>query len=124
MVYHCMRKSATSGRCGKGLAVTPAESVIEEIGFWLAAVVAEAVVMLGKGGVPSWGWAVPIMALMMDPVVAAGMLLPVYAVSDRFGPYAYRHAFDRRVLPIQVPGATFGIGVGWATAKAKVFAVP
>ena len=52
----------------------------------------------------------------MNPVVAAGMLLPVYVVSDMFGLYAYRHAFDRRVLAILLPGAVVGIGVGWATA--------
>jgi uncharacterized protein len=38
-------------------------------------------------------------------------------VSDAFGLYAYRHAFDRRVLAIVLPGAVAGIGVGWATAS-------
>ncbi len=72
---------------------------MEEIGFWLAAVVAAALVGMGKGGVPIVGMlAVPVMALVMNPVVAAGMLLPVYVVSDMFGLYAYRHAYDRRVL--------------------------
>ena len=90
---------------------------MEELGFWLAAVVAAALVGMGKGGVPIVGMlAVPIMALVMNPVVAAGMLLPVYVVSDMFGLYAYRHAFDRRVLAIIVPGAVVGIGIGWATA--------
>jgi uncharacterized protein len=91
---------------------------MEEIWFWVAAVVAASLVGMGKGGVPIVGMlAVPIMALVMNPVVAAGMLLPVYVVSDMFGLYAYRHAFDRRVLAIIVPGAIFGIGVGWATAS-------
>jgi uncharacterized protein len=54
---------------------------------------------------------------VMNPVVAAGLLLPVFVVSDVFGLYAYRHAFDRRVLAIAVPGAVAGIGVGWATAS-------
>lgn len=91
---------------------------MEEIGFWVAAVAAASLVGMGKGGVPIVGMlAVPIMALVMNPVVAAGMLLPVYVVSDAFGLYAYRHAFDRRVLAILVPGAIFGIGVGWATAS-------
>ena len=91
---------------------------MEELGFWLAAVVAAALVGMGKGGVPIVGMlAVPIMALVMNPVVAAGMLLPVYVVSDMFGLYAYRHAYDRRVLAILLPGAIVGIGVGWATAS-------
>lgn len=91
---------------------------MDELGFWLAAVVAAALVGMGKGGVPIVGMlAVPVMALVMNPVMAAGMLLPVYVVSDMFGLYAYRHAFDRRVLAILVPGAIAGIGVGWATAS-------
>lgn len=49
--------------------------------------------------------------------MAAGMLPPVYTVSDMFGLYAFRHAFDRRVLAILVPEAVVGIGLGWATAS-------
>ena len=90
---------------------------MEDLGFWVAAVVAAALVGMGKGGVPIVGMlAVPIMALVMSPVLAAGLLLPVYVVSDMFGLYAYRHAFDRRVLSILLPGAVAGIGFGWATA--------
>lgn len=91
---------------------------MEEIGFWVAAVVAAALVGMGKGGIPIVGiLSVPVLALVMNPVAAAGMLLPVYVVSDMFGLYAYRHAFDRRVLAIVVPAAIFGVGVGWATAS-------
>jgi uncharacterized protein len=94
------------------------ESAMAEFGFWLAAVVAAALVGMGKGGVPIVGMlSVPVMALVMNPVVAAGMLLPVYVVSDMFGLYAYRHAYDRQVLAIVVPGAIVGIGIGWATAS-------
>ena len=90
---------------------------MEDVGFWLAAVVAAALVGMGKGGVPIVGMlAVPVMALVINPVVAAGLLLPVYVVSDMFGLYAYRHAFDRRVLAILLPGAIAGIMFGWATA--------
>ena len=91
---------------------------MEGYGFWAAAVLAATLVGAGKGGIPIVGMlAVPIMALVMSPVVAAGLLLPVYIVSDAFGLWAYRHEFDRRVLAIVVPGAIFGIGVGWATAS-------
>jgi uncharacterized membrane protein YfcA len=86
--------------------------------FWAAAVVAAALVGMGKGGVPVVGMlGVPVLALVISPVVAAGLLLPVYVVSDVFGLYAYRHAFDRRVLAIMLPGAVAGIGFGWATAR-------
>lgn len=91
---------------------------MDQVWFWLAAGVAATLVGMAKGGVPVVGMlAVPIMALVMSPVVAAGLLLPVYVVSDMFGLYAYRHAFDRRVLSIVIPGAVVGIGIGWATAS-------
>lgn len=91
---------------------------MDEVGFWVAALIAAALAGMSKGGVPVVGMlSVPVMALVMNPVLAAGLLLPVYVVSDAFGLYAYRHAFDRRVLAIVVPGAVVGVGVGWATAS-------
>jgi uncharacterized protein len=91
---------------------------MDSAGFWLAAIVAASVIGMSKGGLPLIGiLSVPIMALVMSPVVAAGLLLPVYVVSDMFGLYAYRHAYDRRVLAIILPGAMVGIAIGWATAS-------
>ncbi len=85
--------------------------------FWVAAVVSAVLVGMGKGGVPVVGMlGVPVLALVISPVTAAGLLLPVYVVSDVFGLYAYRHAYDPRVLAILLPGAVAGIAFGWATA--------
>lgn len=85
--------------------------------FWSLAVLAAVAVGMGKGGMPVVGiLSVPILALVMHPVAAAGLLLPVYVVSDMFGLYAYRHAFDRRVLAIIVPGMTIGVVLGYFTA--------
>lgn len=90
---------------------------MEGLWFWAAALAAAVVVGMGKGGLPLVGMlAVPVLSLVIPPVTAAGLLLPVYVVSDMFGLYAYRHAFDRRVLAIILPGAMVGIGIGWATA--------
>jgi uncharacterized protein len=85
--------------------------------FWSLAVLAAIFVGMGKGGMPVIGMlSVPILALVMHPVTAAGLMLPVYVVSDMFGLYAYRHAFDRRVLAIMVPGMTLGVVIGYLTA--------
>ena len=85
--------------------------------FWIIAVLAASLVGMSKGGLPVVGMlAVPVLALVMHPVAAAGLLLPVYVISDMFGLYAYRHAFDRRVLAILAPAATLGVALGWATA--------
>ncbi|MCZ8153151.1 MAG: sulfite exporter TauE/SafE family protein [Rhodobacteraceae bacterium] len=87
-------------------------------GFWMAAVAAAVCVGAGKGGIPIVGMlSVPILALTISPVTAAGLLLPVYVVSDMFGLWAYRRDFDGRVLAIMLPGALVGIGVGWAAAS-------
>ena len=90
---------------------------MDGVAFWAAAVVASVLVGMSKGGLPAVGMlGVPVLALVINPVTAAGLLLPVYVLSDMFGLYAYRHAFDRRVLAILVPGMVAGVVFGWATA--------
>jgi uncharacterized protein len=91
---------------------------LEDIVFWVLAGLAAVMVGLSKGGLPAVGMlSVPLMALVMSPVMAAGLLLPIYVVSDGFGLWAYRHAYDKRVLAIMVPAMTIGVGFGWATAS-------
>jgi uncharacterized membrane protein YfcA len=90
---------------------------MESVGFWGLALLASMLVGMGKGGLPVVGMmSVPVLSLVMPPVVAAGLLLPVYVVSDMFGLYAYRHAYNGRVLAIIVPGMVLGVTLGWATA--------
>ncbi|MEZ5754232.1 MAG: sulfite exporter TauE/SafE family protein [Paracoccaceae bacterium] len=91
---------------------------MDGIGFWAAAVAAAVLVGAGKGGIPVVGMlGVPVLALAISPVTAAGLLLPVYVVSDMFGLWAYRRDFDGRVLAILLPGAVAGIALGWLTAS-------
>ena len=91
---------------------------MEDVLFWTCALIAAVVVGMGKGGMPVVGMlGVPVLSLAISPVTAAGLLLPVYVLSDMFGLYAYRHAFDRRVLAILMVGVTVGVGLGWATAS-------
>jgi uncharacterized membrane protein YfcA len=92
---------------------------MEGPGFWAAAVAAAALVGMSKGGLPVVGMlGVPILSLTISPIAAAGLLLPVYIASDMVGLWAYRRAFDRRVVAIVTAGATLGIGLGWLTARA------
>jgi uncharacterized protein len=71
-----------------------------------------------KGGLPMVGvLGVPLLALVMPPVAAAALLLPVYIVSDMVGLWAYRKEYSARNLLILVPAMIFGVGLGWATAK-------
>lgn len=84
---------------------------------WLLAILASMAIGLAKGGLAMVAiLAVPILSLVMSPVQAAGLMLPVYIVSDIGGLLAFRRDFDRRVLLTSLPGAVVGIGFGWATA--------
>ncbi|MDT1063495.1 sulfite exporter TauE/SafE family protein [Paracoccus sp. CPCC 101403] len=88
-----------------------------DIWGWTLGIVAAFAVGLAKGGLALVGViSVPLMSLVMSPVQAAGILLPVYVVSDIGGLIAFRRSFDRRVLATVLPGALAGIGLGWATA--------
>lgn len=84
---------------------------------WLLAVIGALAVGMAKGGLSMVGMiCVPLMSLTMSPVTAAGIMLPVYIVSDMGGLIAFRRSFDRAVLRTMLPGAVAGIGLGWATA--------
>lgn len=86
--------------------------------IWALAALAAFLVGLSKGGLSMMATlAVPVMALAMNPVLAAGLLLPVFVVSDLFGLIAWRRDVDWRVLLRVVPGSVLGVGLGWATAS-------
>ena len=84
---------------------------------WVLAIIAAMSVGLAKGGLAMVGMiSVPVLSLVMSPVQAAGLMLPVYVVSDMGGLIAFRRDFDLRVLATAIPGAVAGIGIGWAGA--------
>lgn len=86
--------------------------------FWVVAVIGAVVTGAGKGGLPIVGaLTVPVMSLAMPPALAAGLMLPVYVISDMFGLWAYRKEFDARVLAIACTGMSFGVGLGWLVDK-------
>jgi len=86
-------------------------------GFWFFATLAAIAVGLGKGGLPVVAaLAVPSLSLYMSPIAAAGLLLPVYIVSDAFALIAYRRDFNRQVLKIAAIGMTLGVAFGSVTA--------
>lgn len=89
-----------------------------EILGWVLGCIAAFAVGLAKGGLSMVGMlGVPVMALVMSPVQAAGILLPVYVVSDLGGLMAFRRSFDRRALVSLIPGMLGGVALGWATAS-------
>lgn len=86
--------------------------------FWVLAVLAAICVGLAKGGLMHIGTlSVPLLSLVISPVTAAGLLLPIYVVSDIFGVWSYRRGFDRRVFALVAPGLVLGVAIGWLTAS-------
>ena len=57
--------------------------------FWTVAFLVALIVGFSQGGWSAIGnLSVPIMSLVISPLAAAGLLLPVYLVSDAFGLWA------------------------------------
>jgi uncharacterized protein len=85
--------------------------------FYAAAIPAVIIVGLAKGGFGSINLlTVPIMALVISPVQAAAITLPILVLSDIVALVSYRRLFDASTLKIMLPGAMVGIAAGWATA--------
>lgn len=82
--------------------------------FYFAAVPALLLTGISKGGFAGGIGliAVPLMALTISPVQAAGIMLPILIVMDLIGVWAYRRSFDRLNLTYLLPGAAIGIGIG------------
>lgn len=86
------------------------------------AVMTPAVVLMGlsKGGFSGLGLlSLPLMALIVSPVQAAAIMLPILIVQDVVTVWSYRREFDRRNLATLLPGATLGVLAGYLLA-AKV----
>ncbi|MBT0780755.1 sulfite exporter TauE/SafE family protein [Paracoccus sp. pheM1] len=84
------------------------------------AVTALAVVLVGlsKGGLGGMSLlGVPLMALVMPPVTAAEILLPVLVVMDVVSVASWRAWVDWQIMRRIMPGAVAGIGIGWASAE-------
>ena len=83
----------------------------------LVTALAAFVVGLSKGGLPTVGaLGVPLMALVMSPVVAAALLLPIYLTTDVVGLWLYRRTYSAPNLRILIPAGLLGVLVGWAFA--------
>ena len=86
--------------------------------FWSLAVLAAFFTGLSKGGLPAFSMlSVPVLSLVISPVMAAGLLLPVFLFSDIFGVWAYRREFRRDLMKIAAVGTILGCTIGWATAE-------
>ena len=86
--------------------------------FYAVAIPAVILVGLAKGGfvgaLAMLG--VPLMTLVISPVQAAGILLPLLIAMDVFALWTYRGVYHALNLKILIPAAILGIFIGWLTA--------
>lgn len=81
--------------------------MFEHFGWLLVSAI---IVGLAKGGITTAGsLAVPLAALVMNPVAAAAILLPVFVITDVVALWLYRKDFSRRNVTILIPAVLFGI---------------
>lgn len=86
--------------------------------YFFLAVLAAFLVGLSKGGLPSISMlAVPLLSLVMSPVKAAALLLPIFVISDWVGVYLYRRDFSKANLRLLIPAGIVGVLAGWLTAS-------
>lgn len=88
--------------------------------FYLVAIPSVMLVGLSKGG---FGGAagfvgVPLMALVIPPVQAAAILLPILVLMDLVSLWTWRGVYDRQTLLFMLPGSIIGILIGWWFAAA------
>lgn len=92
-------------------------AVITDPLFYLLAFPAVVALGLSKGGFYGIGQlAMPCLALMMPPLEAAAILLPIMIMQDSVAIYVYRKEYNARNLKIMMPGALAGIGIAWLLA--------
>jgi uncharacterized membrane protein YfcA len=91
--------------------------VLTDPWFYAAAIPAVLLLGLAKGGFAGIGiLGVPLMALVVSPVQAAAILLPILLVQDVVGVWAFWRDRDDAVLARMLPGAALGIIAGYLLA--------
>lgn len=83
---------------------------------WFYAVAIPAILIAGISkagfGGASGGLSVPLMSLIISPMQAAGIILPILCLMDLFGVRAYQGRWDRSNMRLLLPGAITGIALG------------
>jgi uncharacterized protein len=84
-----------------------------EAQFYLVAVLAVILFGLSKGGLASLSTlGMPVLSLVVSPVRAAAIVLPILIVQDWVSVWAFRRDFSPRNLIILIPSSMIGIGLG------------
>ncbi len=86
--------------------------------FVVIAIIAVLITGISKGGFGGVALlAVPLMSLVISPIQAAGIMLPIMIPMDFLSVWVYRKRWDGRNLALLIPAATLGITIGGLTAR-------
>jgi uncharacterized protein len=85
--------------------------------FYVVAVAAVILLGLAKGGFSGIGvLAVPLMTLVVSPVQAASITLPILIVQDAVSVWVFRREWHGRSLAVLIPSSLVGIALGYVLA--------
>ena len=86
--------------------------------FLCVAIIAVLVTGISKGGFGGIALlAVPLLSLVISPIQAAGIMLPVMIPMDVLSIWAHRKNWSGKLLAILIPGSVVGIIIGALTAR-------
>ncbi len=82
--------------------------------FYLAAIPAVLITAISKGGMGGGAAivAVPMMSLVISPIQAAAIMLPILCIMDIVGVWGFRGTYDKGNLKVLLPAAALGIALG------------
>ena len=92
-------------------------TIIADPMFYAFAVPAVIFLGLSKGGFSGIGMvATPLLAIIMSPLEAAAILLPIILIQDVISVWVYRRVWDPWNLKVMIPGCVIGVGTAWLLA--------
>ncbi len=95
----------------------PPMNLITDPLFYIFAVPAVVILGISKGGFSGVGMiATPLLALVLPPLQAAAILLPIILLQDALSCWIYRRQWDAWNLKVMLPGAVVGVGAAWLFA--------
>ena len=83
----------------------------------LAACIAVILLGISKGGFAGVGAvSTPLLALVVGPVEAAAIVLPILLLQDAVSVWAFRRSWSRAIVTLLLPAATLGVAIAWLFA--------
>jgi uncharacterized membrane protein YfcA len=80
--------------------------------FWIVAAISVTLLGLAKGGFTGVGMvATPLLALIIPPLQAVAIMLPILLLQDVISVWAYRNHWDAWNLKVLIPGGLVGVAV-------------